>query len=261
MTYDLHGQWDYNSKWSMPGCGGARCLRSHINTCMTETVNTLSMITKAGVPSSKIVVGMSSYGRSFQMTKAGCDGPQCGFTGPASTAKKGRCTNKNGYISNAEIDEILRSGKSIQKFYTDRTESQILVYDSTQWVAYMTADQKEKRRVKWQSLNFAGTTDWAVDLEKSALGDNNADCWQNFNCMSDGATNTTKDMSKRWHDECGDQAWNSFAKYWEATKGGSEKLEGFAKAVANFFHFPMGMDCGSLVTANGSGSPRNANRG
>lgn len=64
MTYDLHGQWDAGNQWSSPGCPTGNCLRSHIN--RTETLNSLSMITKAGVPSHKILVGVTSYGRSFQ---------------------------------------------------------------------------------------------------------------------------------------------------------------------------------------------------
>ena len=74
MTYDLHGQWDYTNKYATPGCpsydaGLGNCLRSHIN--LTETINSLSMITKAGVPSNMVVVGVSSYGRSFQMSTEG----------------------------------------------------------------------------------------------------------------------------------------------------------------------------------------------
>lgn len=41
---------------------------------MTETYTALSMITKAGVSSNKIAVGVSSYGRSFQMTDSSCTG-------------------------------------------------------------------------------------------------------------------------------------------------------------------------------------------
>ncbi|KAK3688699.1 glycoside hydrolase superfamily [Podospora appendiculata] len=127
MTYDLHGQWDHNSKWAMPGFDGTSCLRSHIN--MTETMSSLAMITKASVPSNKIVVGVSSYGRSFETTQAECTGPQCSFTGPDSTAKKGRCTGTSGHISNAEIDDIIKSASAggkraegaIQTF-TDDTE-------------------------------------------------------------------------------------------------------------------------------------------
>lgn len=51
MTYDLHGQWDYGSAFSDSGCSKGNCLRSHVN--LTETLNALSMITKAGVPSTK----------------------------------------------------------------------------------------------------------------------------------------------------------------------------------------------------------------
>ncbi|KFZ19439.1 hypothetical protein V502_03643 [Pseudogymnoascus sp. VKM F-4520 (FW-2644)] len=87
MTYDLHGQWDYAQKWSSSGCPAGNCLRSHIN--MTETTNALVMITKAGVPTNKIIVGVTSYGRSFKMTDPNCTGPMCTYVGPLSAAKKG----------------------------------------------------------------------------------------------------------------------------------------------------------------------------
>jgi chitinase len=70
VMYDLHRQWDYTNKYATPGCplyseGLGNCLRSHIN--LTETMNTLSMITKAGIPSNMIAIGISTYSRSFQM--------------------------------------------------------------------------------------------------------------------------------------------------------------------------------------------------
>ncbi|GAB1316462.1 hypothetical protein MFIFM68171_06672 [Madurella fahalii] len=101
MTYDLHGQWDAGSKWSQDGCRGGNCLRSHIN--MTETHNALVMITKAGVPTNKIVVGVTSYGCSFKMKDRKCRGPICEFTGTSnvSHALPGPCTGTQGYISNA----------------------------------------------------------------------------------------------------------------------------------------------------------------
>ena len=111
MTYDLHGQWDYGNKWTSPGCPTGNCLRSHINE--TETENALVMITKAGIPSNKVVVGVASYGRSFKMEQAGCTGLMCKFIGSAlvSNVFKGRCTQTSGYISNAEINEIIIGGK------------------------------------------------------------------------------------------------------------------------------------------------------
>ncbi|KAK2612379.1 hypothetical protein QQS21_001643 [Conoideocrella luteorostrata] len=164
MTYDLHGQWDYNSKWSSPGCDTGNCLRSHIND--TETKDSLIMITKAGVPSNKVVVGVASYGRTFKMEAAGCDGPQCKFTGSprVSNAAKGRCTDTAGYISNAEIAEIIASGKVNRQW--KEAGSNLLVYNDTEWVSYMNDDTKAERARFYDSYNFAGTTDWAVDLQE-----------------------------------------------------------------------------------------------
>ena len=65
MTHDLHGQWDYGSRIAAQGCPGGSCLRSHVN--YTETVEALSIITKAGFPASKVLVNIGKYGRSFQM--------------------------------------------------------------------------------------------------------------------------------------------------------------------------------------------------
>ncbi|KAI9149971.1 Killer toxin subunits alpha/beta [Paramyrothecium foliicola] len=162
MTYDLHGQWDYGNQWAQSGCKAGDCLRSHVN--MTETMSALAMITKAGVPSDKIVVGVSSYGRSFKMTDASCSGPMCTYTGPDSGAAHGKCTGTGGYISNGEIDEIIAEGRA-KKQWTDDTQSNYLIYDDGEWVAYMDEANKQSRIAKYRSLNFRGSTDWAVDLQ------------------------------------------------------------------------------------------------
>ncbi|KAJ3495624.1 hypothetical protein NLG97_g3256 [Lecanicillium saksenae] len=173
MTYDLHGQWDYGNKWTSPGCDTGNCLRSHVND--TETKDSLVMITKAGVPTNKVVVGVASYGRSFKMEQAGCDGPMCKFTGSprVSNAAHGRCTDTGGYISNAEIAEIIESGKVTRQWKT--AGSDILVYSGTEWVAYMSDDTKAERAKFYDSYNFLGTTDWAVDLQDFSNGDDGDD--------------------------------------------------------------------------------------
>jgi chitinase len=97
MTYDLHGQWDYGNKFANPSCANGNCLHSHIN--RTETRNSMSMITKAGVPAEKVIIGIASYGRSFRMADKSCTGPQCLFTGSysVSEAEPGPCTDTSGY--------------------------------------------------------------------------------------------------------------------------------------------------------------------
>ncbi|KLU90375.1 hypothetical protein MAPG_09337 [Magnaporthiopsis poae ATCC 64411] len=167
MTYDLHGQWDASNQWAMEGCPAGNCVRSHVN--LTETNSVLAMITKAGVPSNKIFVGESSYGRSFKVSQPGCTNPTCTFLGDRlnSPAAKGRCTNTSGYISNAEIDEIINAGdRALVKWHDADSNSDMLLYDFTEWVAYMTPTTKSTRRELWKSKNFAGTIDWATDLQR-----------------------------------------------------------------------------------------------
>jgi hypothetical protein len=161
VQYDLHGQWDYGNKWSDPGCPEGGCLRSHIN--FTETYNTLSMITKAGIPTNKIAVGVASYGRSYKMTDPSCTGPDCTFTGPDSGAEIGECTRTAGYISNAELEDIITK-RGLTADEDSTSGSNILIWDGN-WAAFMNDENKLVRSTYYQILNFAGTSDWAVDLQ------------------------------------------------------------------------------------------------
>ncbi|KAJ9318482.1 CAZyme family GH18 [Paecilomyces variotii] len=176
MTYDLHGQWDYAHPYAIDGCPAGNCLRSQVN--LTETLQTLAMITKAGVPSNKIAVGVSSYGRSFQMTTPGCTGPMCTYTGGGSGAYPGPCTQTAGYIANAEINAILNGTgswedstgavhhiNSFSSYLDTDSQSNIAVYDSTQWVGYMDDSVKQDRSKLYESLHMAGVIDWAIDLD------------------------------------------------------------------------------------------------
>lgn len=175
MTYDLHGQWDYANQHAIDGCPAGNCLRSQTN--LTETLLALSMITKAGVPSSKIAVGVTSYGRSFQMTTPGCTGPMCTYTGGESGAYPGPCTGTAGYIANAEIKAILDgTGKwktpsgalqeitSSSSYFDSDSQSNVAVYESTQWVGYMDDDVKADRKALYQLIHMGGVVDWAIDL-------------------------------------------------------------------------------------------------
>ncbi|KAH9203891.1 glycoside hydrolase superfamily [Leptodontidium sp. 2 PMI_412] len=169
MTYDLHGQWDYGNAWSDDGCPAGNCLRSHVN--MTETKGAMAMITHAGVQASKVIVGMVLYGRSFKMTTPGCYGQDCTYVGKDSGATPGRCTGTTGYISNFEIRDIIETVGNAQQYRSD--EGDILVYNSVQWVSWMTRD-KYDGRISWvKSLNFGGTVDWAIDLDAD-YGSNDA---------------------------------------------------------------------------------------
>ncbi|KAF7555882.1 hypothetical protein G7Z17_g1807 [Cylindrodendrum hubeiense] len=166
MSYDLHGQWDHGNPNAFDECDSGKCIRSHVN--LTETNSALSMITKAGVPNNKVFVGEASYGRSFHMAQNNCWKPDCEFTGSRtkSDASPGRCTKTGGYLAFAEIMELLRKGSSgIRAFHDEDSESDIVLYKGD-YISYMTPKTKDARRATWKGLNFAGSIDWAVDLQK-----------------------------------------------------------------------------------------------
>jgi GH18 family chitinase len=246
MTYDLHGQWDAHNEYSQEYCESGNCLRSQVN--LTETRQSLAMITKAGVPGNKIVVGIASYGRSFQMAEAGCWGPTCKFTGDRLTsyAMPGRCTDTGGYIADAEISEIIRgstSGKRqnsrvTKQFLDTSSNSDILVYDNNQWVGYMSESTKAVRMKLYASLGMAGTTDWASDLQKFHDPPKPAKDWSSFISLAraggDPKVSTVKigkwregsceskyvkypynyDPDERWKELDAASAWNEIIVKW-----------------------------------------------
>lgn len=96
---------------------------------LTLLPGVLHIVTKAGVPNNKIFVGEASYGRSFRMAINDCWGPMCEFTGTKteSDANPGRCTKTGGYISNAEINEIIRAGIG-QLLHDHESNTDVLLY-------------------------------------------------------------------------------------------------------------------------------------
>lgn len=177
MTYDLHGQWDYGNKFVNEGCPNGNCLRSHVN--MTETNYALAMITKAGVPTNKIAVGLARYGRSFEMTKAGCTGPECTFTGPKSGAWPGQCTDTRGYISNWEIRQLIakadngESGLKVKQI--DSKEGDVVIFNDKQWVSWLNNNNFLERLFKFNNEKWVGTVEWAADLNWNSNGPGNDD--------------------------------------------------------------------------------------
>ena len=124
------------------------------------------MVTKAGAPTSKVIVGISSYGRSFKMATPGCSGPTCTFTGgqDASDATPGRCTGTAGILADAEIKEIISKG-NVEQRLDPVSNSNILVYSGSQYVAYMDEATKASRISLYQAMSFGGISDWSVDLQ------------------------------------------------------------------------------------------------
>jgi hypothetical protein len=64
------------------------------------------------------------------MAQNGCWGPTCDFTGSRekSDATPGRCTKTAGYISYAEITEIIKRGESTRVFHDAASNTDVMIY-------------------------------------------------------------------------------------------------------------------------------------
>lgn len=133
---------------------------------MTETMDNLASVTKAGVKASKIVVGLASYSRSIELAKPGCSTPDCQFT--QNDAKSGRCLGAGsaGILALGEIEEIITNshGNTMSR-YDQASDWKILIYDGNQWVAYMDAGIKARRTARYRDLSFGGVVDWSIDQQ------------------------------------------------------------------------------------------------
>lgn len=235
-------------------------------------------ITKAGVPSNQVVVGVTSYGRSFAMAEVGCYGPQCTYLGSAddSQANPGPCTQTPGFISNAEIQAILANSSRVnQNFIDSASNTNILVYDDTQWVGWMSDGIKASRTSLYKNLAMGGTTDWATDLKEYnpppftakswgifknhvLLGTdpyeegNRTGNWTSLTC-TDPAVQDALYMpcSQRWSELDASNAWSDAINVWFTID--KPKLQpgekDFTLSIMNTFHAGETTDCGQIAPA------------
>jgi hypothetical protein len=88
----------------------------------------------------------------------------------SSNAEKGDCTDTAGYISYAEINQLLKHNSSrVNKHYVDTQSNSninIMVHDDTNWVAYISPEIRAQRTKMYESLGMDGTVNWATDLEQ-----------------------------------------------------------------------------------------------
>jgi hypothetical protein len=92
----------------------------------------------------------------------------CTYVGKESGAKNGHCTRTAGYLGTQEIRDIIQNNKNVKQFKADEG-SNILVYDDTEWVAWMDDDNKKSCTETLKGLNFGGISDWAISFDGKGL--------------------------------------------------------------------------------------------
>jgi chitinase len=155
MTYDIHGVWDRENRFTGP------YVRPHTN--LTEIDEGLSLLWRAGISSGNVVLGLGWYGRSFKLTSASCTTPGCLFS---EGAAPGECTRTSGVLSNAEIDRIIDQ-HSLTPTYDDEAGVNWITWDGDQWVSYDN-EKSFSRKIEYaNSLGLGGTMIWAIDQASS----------------------------------------------------------------------------------------------
>jgi chitinase len=104
MSYDIHGAWDIDNKWTGP------TLNSHTN--LTEIQGALDLLWRNNIHPDKVVLGLAFYSRSFTLTDPSCSEPGCKIS---SGGNPGKCSSTTGVLLNPEIDEIIKQKKLVIK--------------------------------------------------------------------------------------------------------------------------------------------------
>lgn len=89
MTYDVHGVWDEDIRFTGP------YLKGHTN--ISEIEDGLDLLWRNKINHDKVVMGYGLYGRGFHIKDSNCHTPpNCEFDGPSLP---GSCTNTAGILS------------------------------------------------------------------------------------------------------------------------------------------------------------------
>ncbi|THC89510.1 hypothetical protein EYZ11_011044 [Aspergillus tanneri] len=212
----LSPTWDTHNSNSQKGCEMGNCLRSQVN--LTETKQLLAMITKAGVPGKKVIVD----------------------------AKKGKCTNTTGYIANAEIEEILKDpGRVVKSFVDSSSHSDILVYDDTEWVGYISSATRKARSALYAAWGLGGASDWASDLQKYHDVPPLAKSWAMFIELTSSREDPKTDHTRNRLNA--DAAWRDVVRIWLDTDSKSSDIK-FMESVSSTLHMGAQAHCGQLIS-------------
>lgn len=126
MSYDLHGMWDRDNKWTVPYLEG--------HTDISQIQLGLDLLWRNNIDPANVVFGFAFYGRSFTMKDEECTEPngECQFsTGGAP----GTCTDTAGILSYAEISSRNNS-LDMHSHYEAETTVRYNVYHGSQWISY-----------------------------------------------------------------------------------------------------------------------------
>lgn len=153
MSYDFHGGWDPNTGFNSP--------LNDRNGDQLSISNAAKHWNQVGVPNNKILIGLATYGRGFNLadkTKTNVGAAARG----ASAAQK--YTQEPGYAAYYEVCDLI-DNKGYKEFYDDQQQSPYAVGSDGVWIGYDNV-RSFNAKLDWvKSGGYGGAFVWTLDLD------------------------------------------------------------------------------------------------
>lgn len=169
MNYDYVGQWDYGKPNMGLGCHNDRLI----------TEESIKMIQKSGIDTTKVYGGLANYGRSFKLKDKKCKSYNCPFDGPSSPVPGGSITTTPGFLSIAELNDIKFSETHFNS--TSKCSHGVFGDNNEYWVAWMD-ELAIKDTEDWfkNEMNLGGSALWLENYKTE-----NEEKYGNLECDMD----------------------------------------------------------------------------
>lgn len=169
MNYDYVGQWDYGKPNMGLGCHNDRLI----------TEESIKMIQKSGIDTTKVYGGLANYGRSFKLKDKKCKSYNCPFDGPSSPVPGGSITTTPGFLSIAELNDIKFSETHFNS--TSKCSHAVFGDNNEYWVAWMD-ELVIKDTEDWfkNEMNLGGSALWLENYKTE-----NEEKYGNLECDMD----------------------------------------------------------------------------
>ncbi|CAG0925197.1 unnamed protein product, partial [Notodromas monacha] len=177
MAYDFHGKWERQAGHNAPLYAPSSDSEWRKQLCVTHAAD---MWVRLGAPRDKLVIGMPTYGRSFQLSEKAnyhVNAPASGGGNAGKYTKESafRRPIHNTYIFrnlnagrsrvfriNLQVCQLLQEGA---KYVWDDEMKVPYLVDGDQWVGF--DDEKAIRnKMAWiKSEGYAGAMVWTLDMD------------------------------------------------------------------------------------------------
>ncbi|CAH1106565.1 unnamed protein product [Psylliodes chrysocephalus] len=157
MTYDFHGQWERTVGHNAPLFPLESA--SKYQKKLTVDYSAREWV-KQGAPKEKLMIGMPTYGRSFELVNAS----QFDIGAPASGGGiSGKYTSEAGFMSYYEVCDFLHEDNTTLVW--DNEQQVPFAYRENQWVGF-DDERSLKTKMAWlKEEGFGGIMIWSVDMD------------------------------------------------------------------------------------------------